>query len=489
MVIPLVSAALIFRAWRKLEYSLDGSWWGAVILVVTAIVVHLREQSILVLVLGPSWNIYLPPASLVAFAYTSGIVLLFGGPRLYRAALFPIVLTWFVNPIPHVFNVLVDLPLQRISAHVARAFAISLGQPLSPDQMRLMFTPDFGMFIAPGCNGIRGAVTMGFIALIAGYIYRFRWYANAAVVAGAILLGYIFNFVRLCVLVLYYLVALHFTSLQDKAEMADYIIGGCLFLIATLLLFYAINRLRESPSQLTPEDIQAPAASPIQPFSFYPRLAVLLLIAVLGCYRVARATIRDHQLAAAGAATEKNSLGEFPKQIGSYTLVRSWNETLITGPVIFNWAEYAPVGGGTHISIGISPILGSHDTLICHSARGEDPLWHDQMPLPTSTETITFSGSFYNDGATQFLEATTLCNGTTCGEYSSPTHFGFVYSKPDAQSVFSQNPVRPIPILIRAETTETTIIPDVAREQMTAAVRAFAASVNLNSLTLPYRRS
>jgi exosortase J len=111
------------------------------------------------------------------------------------------------------------------------------------------------------------------------------------------------------------------------------------------------------------------------------------------------------------------------------------------------------------------------------------------MPLPTATETINFSGSFYNDGATQFLEATTLCNGTACGEYSSPTHFGFVYSKPDARSVFSQDPVRPIPILIRAETTETTIIPDVAREQMTAAVRAFAASVNLNSLTLPYRRS
>ena len=50
------------------------------------------------------------------------------------------------------------------------------------------------MFIAPGCNGIRGAVTMGLIALIAGYIYRFRWYAHVAVVAGAVLLGYVFNF-------------------------------------------------------------------------------------------------------------------------------------------------------------------------------------------------------------------------------------------------------------------------------------------------------
>ncbi len=298
MVIPIVSGILIFRAWRTLDFEMDGSWWGAVILIVTIFAVHLREQSILVLVLGPVWNVYMPPHSLVAFAYTAGVVLLFGGPRLFRAALFPIVLTWFVNPIPHVFNVLVDLPLQRVSAHVARAFAIALGQPLSPDQMRLMFTPDFGMFIAPGCNGIRGAVTMGFIALIAGYIYRFRWYANAAVVAGAILLGYVFNFVRLCVLVLYYLVALHFTSLQDKAEMADYIIGGCLFLIATLLLFTAINRLREAPGQTRSAAVFIPAPSPHSASLALSRLALLLLIAVLGCYRVARATVRDRQFAA-----------------------------------------------------------------------------------------------------------------------------------------------------------------------------------------------
>ena len=493
MVIPLVSAALILRAWRSLDYEMDGTWWGAVILIITIAAVHLRDQSVLVLILTPQWSIFLPPHSLVAFAYTAGIVLLVGGTRLFRAALFPIVLIWFVNPIPHIFNVFVDLPLQRASAHVARSFAIALGQPLSSDQMRLMFTPDFGMFIAPGCNGIRGAVTMGFIALIAGYIYRFRWYANAAVVLGAILLGYVFNFIRLCVLVLYYLVALHFTSLRSKAEMADYIIGACLFLIATLLLFTVVTRLRDKPGQTTkadpaPSDVPAPFVSHA---SLYPRLALLVLIAVFGCYGVARANIRERQRAAANPLDDRNTLGKFPQQVGNYTLVRSWNETLIGGPVIFHWAEYAPTDGGTHISIGVSPVLGSHDTMICHSARGEDPLWHDQMTIPTAEHRdVSFSASFYNDSATQFLEVSTLCNGSVCGEYSSPgTHFGLAYSKPDPQSVFSQDPVRPIPILLRAETTETTLLPDVAREQMSAAVRSFLASVDLNTLTLPYRHS
>src|SRR5580692_10940420 len=194
MLIPVVSFVLILRIWRSLNWEMQGHWSGLLILALTILAVHVREQSILIFVLSPQWSIYLPPHSLVVFAYGAGVVLLFGGTRLFRAALFPIILLWFVNPVPHIFNVFVDLPLQRASAHVARAFAIALGQPLSPDQLRLMFTPDFGMFIAPGCNGIRGAVTMGFIALIAGNVYRFRWYAHTAVVIGAVLLGYVFNF-------------------------------------------------------------------------------------------------------------------------------------------------------------------------------------------------------------------------------------------------------------------------------------------------------
>jgi exosortase J len=491
MFIPLVSFLLILRVWRSLGWRMSGSWWGLLILVVTIAVVHVRDQAVLVFVFSPQWSVYIPPHSLVVFAYVSGVVLLFGGTRLYRAALFPILLVWFVNPIPHIFNVMVDLPLQRISAHVARTFAIALGQPLSPDQLRLMFTPDFGMFIAPGCNGIRGAVTMGFIALIAGYLYRFRWYAHAGVVAGAILLGYVFNFARLCTLVLYYLVALHFPWLQSRAEMGDYIIGACLFLVAVLLLFYVIGRLGESPGQIKPPALVPAPAAPATASSLYPRLAAMLAIALFGITGVARAYVRDHSPARmAQVLADQTALGQFPRHIGDYTLSRAWNENLLTGPLIFHWAEYAPSDGGPHISIGISPVLGSHDTLICHSARGEDPLWAGQMTIPTAGNVpINFSGSFFNNSAVQYLEATTLCNGTSCGEYSTDrAHFGFVYSKPDPQALLTQDPARPIPILIHAETTNTTLPADDARAQLEVAVKTFLASVDLDGLTQPYRR-
>ena len=491
MVIPVVSFLLVLRAWRSIGWEMEGTWWGFVLLLTVAILVKLREQSIMVLLLSPEWSLYIPPPSLVVFAYGVGLVLLFGGPRLFRAALFPLILLLFVNPIPHLFNVYVDLPLQRASAHVARGFAMALGQPLSPDKLRLMFTPEFGMFIAPGCNGIRGAVTMGLIALVAGYLYRFRWRAHLLVVLGAVLLGYAFNFVRLCVLVLYYLLALKIPWLQDQAENADYVIGAALFFVAVYLLYAVIQRLGSKSEDADQGVLVLPQVSPeAAPAggSFYMRAAALSVLVAITLFGVVRG------LTAPGPSAElkadETALGQFPQTVGKYTLARRWNENLLTGALLFHWAEYAPEDGGTHISIGVSPVLGSHDTLVCHSARGEDPIWHGQQAIATGGDgTINFSASFFNDGATQYLEATTLCNGSSCGEYSTaPGHMGLVYSRPHPETLLSQNAQRPIPILLKAETIDTTLPADVARRQLSADVSGFLAGVSLDSLTRPYRR-
>ncbi len=506
MLVPVASLVLILRAWRSISWETDGTWWGLVLLVATAVSVYVREHAVLVLVVAPQWNVYFPPNSLVALAYVSGVVLLFGGTRLFRAALFPICLILLVNPVPHIFNVFVDLPLQRTSAHVARA----LGQPLTHDQMRLMFTPDFGMFIAPGCNGIRGAVTMGMIALIVGYLYRFRWQAHAAFVAAAVLLGYLFNFVRLCTLVLYYILALHLPRLQPHGEMADYIIGAALFLFATWLLLYIVRHAGNFTRQL-PGDAHRPEHLPSQPHpgapgtrqshrrlpgftgsespipslsSLYLRYAAMALFTAIGAISVARARAAALKIAPQDASV----LGTFPAQVGPYKLARSWNEYTTAGPLIFQWADYAPSAGGTHIAVGISPVLGSHDTLICHSARGEDPVWHAELPVSTAAGPTSFSASFFADGATQYLEATTLCQGGSCGEYSdNRRHFGLVYSRPTAAALFSRDPERPIPVMLRAETRDTALPADLARQQLTDATRTFLASLDLNDLTRPYR--
>lgn len=392
-----------------------------------------------------------------------------------------------MNPVPNVFNRFIDLPLQHVSAAIARGFAHALGQQLTADQLRLMFTPNFGMFIAPGCNGIRGAITMAFIALIAGYVYRFRPRVWALVVLGAILLGYLFNLVRLCVLVLYYLVALHIPWLQSRAEMGDYIIGALLFFFATTLLFVLIRRW--SPAHdLVPPALNVSSDPPLPASrSFLPRCAALAVVLALGSVSYARAIIQQRH--APVAVTDPSALGRFPQTVGTFTLRRAWNEYLNAGPLIFYWAEYAPAAGGPAVSVGVSPVLGAHDTLICHSARGEDWLWHGPLALATAAGETSFSGAFFNNGATQYLEATTVCSGPVCGQFSSArTHFGFVYSRPDAHTLFSQSPSRPIPILLRTETLDTALPADTARAELTDNLTAFLRSADLAQFTAPYRQ-
>jgi len=510
--IPVVSLVLVLRVWRSLDWEMDGSWWGLALIAVTSAAVHLRDHAILEFVIGPSWSIFLPPHSLVAFCYAAGIVLLFGGPRLFRAALFPVVLMWFVNPVPNFFTLHIDLPLQHVSSLIARAFAHAMGQKLTSDQLRLMFTPDFGMFIAPGCNGIRGAVTMGFIALIAGYVYRFRTRMWVLVVAGAVMLGYVFNLVRLCTLVLYYLVALHIRWLQTRAEMGDYVIGACLFFVATALLFTVIQRL--SPDgNLRPPQLQRSAVTASQPSSggFALRFAALAVVLALGSFSYARGLVE--QALHPRPATDEKALGLFPKQVGRYHLVREWNEYMVTGPLIFYWADYAldrpdqaskasgavlsaadqagvPNLSGNDeavVSVGIST-LGAHDTLLCHSARGEDWLWHGNLEFATAGPATSFSGSFFNDGAEQYMEATTLCSGDSCGQFSTDRrHFGFVYSRPEPGALLGQEPGKPIPILLRTETADTAMASDLARAELTANLRNFLAGADLALFTKPYR--
>jgi exosortase J len=498
--IPAISLLLILRVWRSLGWEMDGSWWGLAIVVVTIAAVHLRDHAILEFILSPSWAIFLPPHSLVAFAYTAGLVLLFGGTRLFKAALFPIVLTWFVNPVPNFFTTHIDLPMQHASALISRAFAHALGFQLSADQLRLMFTPDFGMFIAPGCNGIRGAITMGFIALLAGYLYKFRLKAWVAVVAGAVMLGYVFNLVRLCVLVLYYIVALHITWLQSRAELGDYVIGACLFFVATTLLFALIRRWSPAHDLKPPALESAGGGAAFAPGSFLPRWVALAAVVALGSVTYARAVVQEHR--SPRVSSDSKALGLFPQRVGGFHLEREWNEYLVTGPLIFYWADYVsdttrPLAAGhggsaveepAVVSVGISPVLGAHDTLLCHSARGEDWLWHGDLDFGTAEGGTTFSGSFFNSGATQYMEATTVCTGETCGQYSSArTHFGFVYSRPDTKTLMSQSPSRPIPILLRTETTDTAMNADAARAMLVGNLRDFLSAARLGEFTKPYR--
>ncbi|MDE2235666.1 MAG: exosortase J [Gammaproteobacteria bacterium] len=247
LAIPIASLVLLVRAWRWEDLNHGGTWWGlpvvlgALLLARTAYTLPL--QFYLHSAYGlPSFEVI--PFGALLFAFTSGVVLLFAGAHAWRRAWFALLLLLFVNPVPHGFDVLVDLPLQYFAAHVARGFAALIGVPVSTGVLQMMFTPRLGMFIAPGCDGLRGAVAMGYLALVIGYLYRLTWLRWALYVLGAVLLAYVFNLLRLCGVVIYYWFAMRLPAIADHATLADYLIGGVLFFCAALFLFSIPRRWR-----------------------------------------------------------------------------------------------------------------------------------------------------------------------------------------------------------------------------------------------------
>jgi exosortase J len=487
MVVPFICAALILREWRRLGWETQGSWWGFVVLVISAGLMFLRDQTLFIVTINKDWLLQIPPLPLVAVVYAAGLVLLFGGTRLLRAAWFPVLLMWAVIPVPQTFSRFIDLPLQHAAASVARAFAHALGQQLTQDKLRLMFTPEFGMFIAPGCNGIRGSITLGLAAIVVAYLYRFRWFIFVPVVAGAVLLGYLFNFVRLCLLVIYYKIALPHPWLQNHARRADFVIGGCLFVLALMIFFALAERLRRDPKDVrTESSAPGPASRPAR--SYLARVAaVLALSAIFGVEAL-------HALRAEAAyeASRPTPAG-LPQHIGNYTLIRTWTDTTLEGTVVYLWGEYAapaPPPGVTpspHISLGVSPQLGVHDAEVCHIARGEDPLWHGQIAATSPGGEIDLTSAAYNNGVTQRLEASTVCDAGACRQYSQTTqHVTLVYARPHRELPMSTDSTRPVPVLLKVESLDVLSPTSVIEPQLATALKAFLAEANLVQITAPY---
>lgn len=238
MLIPAVSAILAWRSWREETWS-AGEWWGLALIAAAILGAELQYGLCPILVLGGAHgqvSLGVMPSGPLICLYASGIVVLFGGRRAWLKAAFPLLLLILLKPVPGWFTSVVDLPLQGLAARMARGFAALLHVPVSKGTLTMMFSPALGMFIAPGCDGLRGAVTMGLLALVFGHLYRLGRLRWALYSVGAVLLAYVLNWARLCCVVIYYWCALRIPSIGAYGTQVDYAIGGTLFTVAAFFV-------------------------------------------------------------------------------------------------------------------------------------------------------------------------------------------------------------------------------------------------------------
>ena len=490
---PLVAGVGVLAAWRRQGWSMNGTFWALPVVALSILLA--RTVAVSSFIVGyRGQRLSLVNFGTALFLYGIGAVLLFGGTRLLRASIFPLCLLLFINPLPYVFNSVVDLPLQHLSASTARSFAHFIGLQPTGAQLRVMFAPDFGMFIAPGCNGVRGSITLGFLTLIFGYARRLRPLTLACVTLAAFLLGYALNLLRLCVLVVYYWIGLSFPSIQKHGVGVDYAIGGALFLFATLGIGLLIRSLTPSPLAGTRKAEQRreaemsrvpPTAGPLGYATAARALCFLALTLVC-----AVAELRSTPTRLVLRPNEQAVLNSFPASVGPYRLTRSWAEHSY-GMVALAMAEYSasPGTGDTANNLTFGLWVGSANHLIAESrfAQGQLARWNGSFDaIARQAMPVHFVTSFYDDSISRQYDAESVCSRAGCASpLTGSSHEGFFFKAPAFSDLALAPRGKRLPILLRREWPASDPTPSVdLRSRFEADARLFLAQVDLRQLLL-----
>ena len=483
MLVPPVSIVLTLRVWRQNGWQMRGTWWGLLVIGLSFILSLIRESA-LFFVTGGGALVSLIPLSLPVYVYGSGVVLLFAGARVWRKAWFPLGLLLLSQPVPILSSSMIDIPLQNISARVARSFATLIHFAPTTPQLRLMFSPDFGMFIAPGCDGIRGAVALGYVALVLGYLKRVSFRRWAAYVAGGVLLGYLFNFIRLCVLVVYYRIALGHPVLEGVAKQADYAIGSGLFLVA-MLIFLRLARQKQ----------QNPAAANLAPVDGgpSPRVRNLFLqcaafaAALLAVLALPSSALRSK---APASSTPASLAGRMPKQIGGFVLTHAWYEQVAGKTLVQSGAYSAPGSDEIILAVWVAPSGYFHDPNSCWLARGLQPVLLTTLPFVTAQgKSVELSTGFYSDGVTDNIVVNVVCTPGSCSQSQQLTsrgRFNFIVLRPRI-SEFATSGAHPVPIMVRIDQLHSGAPKAAVQSALTAEAQRFLSGFDPLALSRAFQ--
>jgi exosortase J len=491
-VFPLVACLGVLSVWRRQDWSMNGTFWALPLVGLSILLA--RVVAVSTFVAGYNGQqLSLINFGTVLFLYGSGVVLLFGGPRLLRVSIAPLCLLLFINPVPGVFNSAVDLPLQHLSASTARSFAHLIDLQPTGVQLRMMFAPDFGMFIAPGCNGVRGSITLGYLALIFGYARRLRPRTLLLTALGAFLLGYALNLLRLCVLVIYYRIGVSFPAIQKHGTSTDYAIGVTLFLFAALGLGLLIRSLEPNTAAYI-QRVKQRSRVVIPGFplgvrytGFAAAAHALCFLALVLVFIVPE--LRSATWPSALWPNEQEVLGSFPVKVGPYGLNRTWAEHDSNGMIALAMAEYStsPDTGDTAKSFTFGLWVGPSNHLVAHSKFIQGILAKGTGSFDTTARQalpVHFVTSFYDDGISRQYDAESTCSSSGClGRLDNSSHKGFFLAAPRYFDLTFAPLGKRLPILLRREWLDSDPTPPAdLRTQFEADARLFIAQVDLRQL-------
>lgn len=102
-----------------------------------------------------------------------GALLYWGGLPLLRTLAFPVLLLFFMIPIPAIVYNRITFPLQLIASQVAETALGLMGVPVVRDG-NVLELPSQKLSVVEACSGIRSLLSLSFLSLIYGFFFETR---------------------------------------------------------------------------------------------------------------------------------------------------------------------------------------------------------------------------------------------------------------------------------------------------------------------------
>src|SRR5438045_1447518 len=156
--VPIIAG---FIAWQKRDELLAKppvpNWWGLALVLYAALQLYVAT-------LGA--ELFLARTAFVLSVI--GSVLFLGGTRYVRVLAFPLLLLFFMVPIPAIIYNKITFPLQMLASQVATG-ALNVLQVPVVREGNILHLSETSLSVVEACSGIRSLLSLTFLSLVYGF--------------------------------------------------------------------------------------------------------------------------------------------------------------------------------------------------------------------------------------------------------------------------------------------------------------------------------
>ena len=195
LLIPLVTAYLIYIRWKHLSHELSSSWGYALLSAAAGTGALLASQYFVDL----GQNDHMTLIALSFFCFVIAGTFLFLGSKWARSAMFPLFFLAFMIPLPEAAVDLLENASKEASAEVANWLFLISGTPFLRNGT-LFQLPGITITVAKECSGIRSSLVLVITSLLAANMFLHTTWRRALLVCAVIPLGLLRNGFRVLVI-------------------------------------------------------------------------------------------------------------------------------------------------------------------------------------------------------------------------------------------------------------------------------------------------